>query len=136
MKAYVLPFKVCLVLTKSKGKTMKKQLHFVLASLIAFCASPTFAQTQVEEAMPSNVVEQVSHSQTEAKSQDVNLVNLNTATAAEIQDKLVGIGAKKAQAIVEYREKHGKFISIEQVTEVSGIGKATLDKNRDRIVLE
>lgn len=115
---------------------MKKQLHFVLASLIAFCASPTFAQTQVEEAMPSNVVEQVSHSQTEAKSQDVNLVNLNTATAAEIQDKLVGIGAKKAQAIVEYREKHGKFISIEQVTEVSGIGKATLDKNRDRIVLE
>lgn len=65
-----------------------------------------------------------------------NVVNINTATAAEIQDKLVGIGAKKAQAIVEYREKHGKFLSVEQITEVSGIGKATLEKNRDRIVLE
>ncbi|QIW15060.1 transporter [Pasteurellaceae bacterium RH1A] len=67
---------------------------------------------------------------------DVNKVNINTATAAEIQDKLVGIGAKKAQAIVEYREKHGKFLSAEQLTEVSGIGKATLDKNRERIVVE
>ena len=63
-------------------------------------------------------------------------VNINLATAAEIQDKLVGIGAKKAQAIVEYREKHGHFLNIEQLTEVSGIGKATLDKNRERIVLE
>lgn len=65
-----------------------------------------------------------------------NSVNINLASAAEIQDKLVGIGAKKAQAIVDYREKNGKFISLEQLTEVSGIGKATLDKNRDRIVLE
>lgn len=65
-----------------------------------------------------------------------NLVNLNTASAAELQDKLVGIGAKKAQAIVDYRTKNGNFVSIEQLTEVSGIGKATLDKNRDRIVLE
>lgn len=65
-----------------------------------------------------------------------NIVNINNATAAEIQDKLVGIGAKKAQAIIDYREKNGKFINIEQLTEVSGIGKATLDKNRDRIVLE
>ncbi|WP_207479324.1 ComEA family DNA-binding protein, partial [Glaesserella parasuis] len=53
-----------------------------------------------------------------------------------IQDKLVGIGAKKAQAIVEYREKNGKFLNVEQLTEVSGIGKATLEKNRDRIVIE
>lgn len=65
-----------------------------------------------------------------------NLVNINEASAAEIQDKLVGIGAKKAQAIVEYREKHGKFLSVEQLTEVSGIGKATLEKNRERIVIE
>lgn len=65
-----------------------------------------------------------------------NSVNINLASAAEIQDKLIGIGAKKAQAIVDYREKNGKFISLEQLTEVSGIGKATLDKNRDRIVLE
>ncbi|QLB21633.1 transporter [Vespertiliibacter pulmonis] len=65
-----------------------------------------------------------------------NSLNINNASAAEIQDKLIGIGAKKAQAIVDYREKNGKFIALEQLTEVSGIGKATLEKNRDRIILE
>lgn len=66
---------------------------------------------------------------------DPNTVNINTASAAEIQDKLVGIGAKKAQAIVDYRTKNGAFLSIEQLKEVSGIGAATLEKNRSRIVL-
>ena len=64
---------------------------------------------------------------------DPNAVNINTASAAEIQDKLVGIGAKKA--IVDYRTKNGAFLSIEQLKEVSGIGAATLEKNRSRIVL-
>ena len=66
---------------------------------------------------------------------DPNAVNINTASSAEIQDKLVGIGAKKAQAIVDYRTKNGAFLSIEQLKEVSGIGAATLEKNRSRIVL-
>ncbi|MCW9717660.1 ComEA family DNA-binding protein [Avibacterium sp. 21-599] len=60
-------------------------------------------------------------------------LNINTATASDIQRALVGIGAKKAEAIVEYREKHGKFTAIEQLLEVQGIGKATLKKNRERI---
>lgn len=66
----------------------------------------------------------------------INTVNINTATAAELKDKLIGIGTNKAQAIVEYREKNGKFLTVEQITEVSGIGKATLEKNRDRILIE
>ncbi len=66
---------------------------------------------------------------------NLNAVNINTATAAELKDKLSGIGDKKAQAIVEYRQKHGKFLTVEQITEVSGIGKATLEKNRDRILV-
>lgn len=66
---------------------------------------------------------------------DPNAVNINTASAAEIQDKLVGIGAKKAQSIVDYRTKNGAFLSIEQLKEVSGIGAAILEKNRSRIVL-
>ena len=61
-------------------------------------------------------------------------VNINTADAAEIQKALIGIGAKKAEAIVQYREKHGAFTAAEQLLEVQGIGKATLEKNQDRIV--
>ncbi len=67
--------------------------------------------------------------------QNINAVNINTATTAELKDKLIGVGTKKAQAIVEYREKNGKFLTIEQITEVSGIGKKTLEKNRDRILI-
>ncbi len=67
---------------------------------------------------------------------DPNSVNINTATAAELKDKLIGVGTKKAQAIVEYREKNGKFLSVEQITEVSGIGKVTLEKNRERILIK
>ncbi|BFU61030.1 MULTISPECIES: ComEA family DNA-binding protein [Rodentibacter] len=62
-----------------------------------------------------------------------NKLNINTATASEIQKSLIGIGAKKAEAIVQYREKHGNFTSAEQLLEVQGIGKATLEKNRDRL---
>lgn len=67
---------------------------------------------------------------------NANSVNINTATASEIQDKLVGIGAKKAQSIVDYRTKNGTFTSIEQLKEVSGIGDAILEKNRERIILQ
>lgn len=121
-------------LTTKKEKTMKKTLHFTFATLLALFTTNAIAETAETAPVQPQAVEQVQT--TEQNVRNLNLVNLNTATAAEIQDKLVGIGAKKAQAIVEYREKHGKFISVEQVTEVSGIGKATLDKNRDRIVIE
>ncbi|OCG40061.1 ComEA family DNA-binding protein [Gilliamella sp. Bif1-4] len=62
-------------------------------------------------------------------------VNINTATAEELSKVLTGIGASKAQKIIEYREKFGPFVSVEQLKEVSGIGQATLDKNAGKIIL-
>ncbi|KLN66270.1 MULTISPECIES: ComEA family DNA-binding protein [Vibrio] len=62
-------------------------------------------------------------------------VNINTASAQELADLLNGIGLKKAQAIVEYRELHGKFVSAEALTEVKGIGSALVTKNQSRIQL-
>lgn len=62
-------------------------------------------------------------------------VNINTATAEELSKVLTGIGMSKAKKIVEYREKFGPFVSIEQLKEVSGIGQATLDKNIGKITL-
>ncbi|MDD6909617.1 ComEA family DNA-binding protein [Actinobacillus minor] len=86
--------------------------------------------TNTIASVPANTTQQIQ------QVANPNLVNINVASAAEIQDKLVGIGAKKAQAIVDYRTKNGAFSSIEQLKEVSGIGSATLDKNRERIVLQ
>lgn len=95
---------------------------------------PATEQPQIVQTQANNVEKTAFPKNNTALSP--NLLNINNASAAEIQDKLIGIGAKKAQAIVDYREKNGKFIALEQLTEVSGIGKATLEKNRDRIILE
>lgn len=62
-------------------------------------------------------------------------VNINTAEAEELEKSLDGIGKAKSQAIVDYREENGLFKSIDSLSHVKGIGDATLDKNRSRIVL-
>ena len=54
-------------------------------------------------------------------------VNLNTATIDELKS-INGIGESKAQAIINYREQHGQFDSIEKLKEVKGIGAKTYEK--------
>lgn len=63
-------------------------------------------------------------------------VNINTADSAVLAERLNGIGEKKAQAIVEHREKNGPFKSVDELKSVSGIGDATLEKNRDLLSVE
>jgi competence protein ComEA len=62
-------------------------------------------------------------------------VNVNTADARTIDRVLVGVGPSKAEAIVAYRKEHGAFKSADQLASVKGIGLATIEKNRDRIVV-
>ncbi|WP_203233828.1 MULTISPECIES: ComEA family DNA-binding protein [unclassified Actinomyces] len=58
-------------------------------------------------------------------------VNINTADAAELE-ALPGIGPALAQRIVDYRNEHGPFASVDELTSVSGIGAAKLEALRDR----
>jgi competence protein ComEA len=60
-------------------------------------------------------------------------VNINTADASVLAESLDGIGASKANAIVEYREKNGNFESLEDLLQVKGIGQMTLERNKDII---
>lgn len=62
-------------------------------------------------------------------------VNINTANVEELQ-QLKGIGAKKAAEIVAYREAHGEFKNVDELTNVKGIGKATLEKLRQELVVK
>ncbi|WP_439148095.1 ComEA family DNA-binding protein [Vibrio sp.] len=62
-------------------------------------------------------------------------VNINTATAEELSALLVGVGDKKAQEIVDYRDKNGAFTTADDLVSVKGIGEATVEKNRERIQL-
>ena len=61
-------------------------------------------------------------------------VNVNTADAQELAQALEGVGHSRAQAIIEYRDRFGPFINLEDLQEVSGIGPALIDANKDRIV--
>jgi len=63
-------------------------------------------------------------------------VNINTASAEEISQALNGVGLSKAREIVRYREANGGFAHIDELVNVKGLGIKTVDKNRDRILLE
>lgn len=68
-------------------------------------------------------------------SQVQQVVNINTADA-EALTALKGVGIKKAEAIVAWREANGAFTSVEQLLEVKGIGVAILDDNRNNLRTE
>ncbi len=60
-------------------------------------------------------------------------VDVNTADAETISAELNGVGLSKAKAIVEYREKHGPFRNVDDLSLVKGIGERTVEKNRSDI---
>jgi len=62
-------------------------------------------------------------------------VNINTASQTELES-LQGIGPAKAKAIIEYREKNGSFVSIDDLEKVDGIGPGIIKQLRDVIVVE
>lgn len=63
-------------------------------------------------------------------------VNINTASAEEMATLLKGIGEKKAQAIVEFREQQGPFAKIDDIVKVKGIGPGFLAKNQSHLSVE
>ena len=63
-----------------------------------------------------------------------SLVNINTATQTELE-ALNGIGPSTALKIIEYRKKNGKFKSIEEIKEVSGIGTSKYELIKDKICI-
>ena len=62
-------------------------------------------------------------------------VNINLASAEAIAEALSGVGLAKANRIVEYREAYGPFEHVDELAAVRGIGQATVEKNRDAILL-
>ncbi|MFC0014891.1 MULTISPECIES: helix-hairpin-helix domain-containing protein [Allobacillus] len=61
-------------------------------------------------------------------------VRINTAELNEIMT-LPGIGEQKAKSIIEYRETNGKFKTVEDLLQISGIGEKTLERFRDMVIV-
>jgi len=60
-------------------------------------------------------------------------VNINTADKEALMSSIKGVGEKRAEAIIAYREQNGSFTSIEELAEVRGIGASIVEKNMDNI---
>jgi len=91
------------------------QAACLLVALIFFAAPPAYA-ADLEPAIQAQP-----------------MVNINQASAAELAEALNGVGLKKAEEIVAWREKNGPFKEADELAKVKGIGAATIEKNRSRI---
>lgn len=74
-------------------------------------------------------------SESKENSQNTSLININTATVAQLTE-LSGIGEQTAQKIVNYRKENGKFNSIEDIKNVSGIGESKYNSIKDYITVK
>lgn len=93
---------------------------FLSALLLVGLSSASLAQEAVTEDMSAPLVYEV---------------NINTADAEQLASSLKGVGASRAAAIVAYRQEHGAFKSIEDLTLVNGIGSSTLEANRNLLTV-
>ena len=65
-----------------------------------------------------------------------DVVNINTADAQMLSANIIGVGEKKALAIVKFREEHGPFKSVDEMTQVKGIGLKLVDNNRENLTIK
>ena len=85
-------------------------------------------QTETTQTLPAQTTTAAATTNSNGK------ININTASLEELMG-LDGVGEKMAQAISDYRYENGRFYSAEEITNVSGIGEKTFEKNKDRITV-
>lgn len=93
-------------------------------------------ETQETQNESTNIITDTTGSRTNSSanssSKTTSKININTATQTELET-LPGIGPATATKIIAYREENGKFKSIEEIKEVSGIGDSKYEKIKDLI---
>ena len=60
-------------------------------------------------------------------------VNINTADKEVLMTSIKGVGEKRAEAIIAYREQNGSFKSVEELADVRGVGPSIVEKNMDNL---
>ena len=115
-----------------KGSMKLKKLR--IAAVSAFCTAAAAANLLYSNGTLPDIPESLEFFEVPAVSATVTeeRININTATMEELM-LLPGIGEVRAKAVIEYRENYGGFVSIEEITEVRGIGSVTYDNIKEFI---
>ena len=115
---------VIIIYTKDEIKEMRKG-NTVVKYIEKECVCPKLENDAcIEDKVTNN----------ETKENVSGKVSLNNATIDELMT-LSGIGESKAKLIIEYREQNGGFKSIDEITNVKGIGQSTYEKIKDNLTL-
>ncbi len=101
---------------------MKKTLFAILATTAIAASTPALA----------DLGDTSSAAELQKEQAVLSKLNINMASQDQLTE-LPGIGEKKAAAIVDYRMDHGNFNSVEELTNVKGIGDKLLTKLRDKV---
>lgn len=113
-----------------------KYFKFVAATIaLAGSIFVIFAIVNKEAAVIKSDLSQLLHEPKEAITETHTAyggININTSTAEELCT-LYGIGTVRAQAIIDYRENNGGFVSIEELMQIKGIGEGIYSKIKDYV---
>ena len=97
--------------------------HIGVVLSLVFSAQPLFAEQAAITSKPP----------IQATAAPTQTINLNKADVAMLAGSFKGIGMKRAEAIVAYREAHQGFKSLDELAEVKGIGQRFVERNRDEL---
>jgi competence protein ComEA len=129
------------------GATADADLERINLAVQLYDQQQIYVPSRGQETLPAPLVSDAATPADEASAADdasagdtragtsLSTININTASVDALET-LPGIGPTYAQRIIDYRVEHGAFATVEQLTEVKGIGPATLDKLRHLITVD
>ena len=114
---------------------LQKELGLAALTAVFLCALWWTFDRIAPQGAPDSYAITTQHYAPETEPEETGPLDINTATLEEL-DTLSGIGPVLAQRIIDYRDEHGPFQSVEELLEVKGIGEATLSRFREEITVK